>query len=152
MTPFLDAPLRRKGKALRSGNPLPLGSLTFSPMVHLDLRTRLCALPREEQKLIGSLMALLLQDPHKAREREWVAEQVTQLFLLTHKEAIEAHQDQSSALAFIESEVRKKAPVWVELTFALFHQTAQDLTPLLKDGLSRGDALAHAMTYFCPAT
>ncbi|MDB2577227.1 hypothetical protein N9Z54_08525 [Planctomycetota bacterium] len=112
-----------------------------------ELRAELAGFDETRKKVIGGMLAIMFQSPEKARDRGWLAEQFTQVALLTGQfEAVEhAHEGVEVAQAWIRSNID---PV-LNACFALFIIVAEDVQgdEAAKE-LTTSDAMLRALAYF----
>jgi len=112
-----------------------------------ELRAELAGFDETRKKVAGGMLALMFQSPEKARDREWLAEQFTQVALLTGQfEDVEhAHEGLEVAQGWIRSNID---PV-LNACFALFVIVAEDVQGDEEaDELTTSDAMLRALAYF----
>ena len=115
------------------------------------LRASLTALDDPARKVIGGLVALMIQHPGQVKDPEWMAEQLTQLVLLVRQPELEDLPDAAAGLAIVQAELQASGDEWMRLAFGVFTATAEDLASQVGEGLSRSQALAHALGYLMEA-
>ena len=108
-----------------------------------ELRLQLAAFDERQQKIIAGLLSVMIQNPKRVREREWISEQLTQVTLLAggFSELGEAHENLQEVQAFLQGNINQL----LNASFALFAQVASDMAK--RDDFSADDALAQGMTY-----
>ncbi len=112
-----------------------------------ELRAELAGFDDTRKKVVGGMLALMFQSPEKARDRDWLAEQFTQVSLLTGQfEDIEhAHEGVEVAQGWIRENID---PV-LNACFALFVLVAEDVQQdEAAAELTTSDAMLRALSYF----
>jgi hypothetical protein len=102
------------------------------------LRRRLAALDARQRKIVGGVLAVMIENPERVREREWISEQFTQVVLLAC-----GFEDVGSVQAY----AREQIDLLLSACYELFTVTAEDLAPRVREGVTREEALAHALDY-----
>jgi hypothetical protein len=111
------------------------------------LRADLASLDEDARKVVGGLVAVMIQSPERVKDREWMGEQLTQVLLLAWRDQLEALPDAGSGMEVVHRELAARGEEWTRLAFRVFTATAEDLTPRLADGVTREQALVHAMGF-----
>jgi len=111
----------------------------------VEVRAALAELGQRERKIVGGLVVVLMQHPDRARDREWVSEQLVHLTLYAGEfdastgpeavQALEAYLADHSARLF-------------EAGYLLFRRVGADLQPRMEEGFTLEDAMHAAMAYF----
>jgi hypothetical protein len=109
------------------------------------LRATLTRLDERQRKIVGGVIAIMVENPERVREREWIAEQFTQVALLAcgFEDVAGAQQGGELLQAYVQENV---GPL-LNACYELFQVVGDDLAPRLSAGLSRQDAVAHALSY-----
>lgn len=104
-------------------------------MAHFDAR---------QQKIVASLLAVMMKNPTRVREREWISEQLTELTLLAGDfdatsplEGVQAVQDYLQA----------NSEELVCATFLLFQRVGLDMSSRVEEGFTLADALECGLGY-----
>lgn len=126
---------------------VPAGPNPMNIPTRDELRAELAGFDETRKKVVGGMLALMFQSPEKARDRDWLAEQFTQVSLLTGQfEDVEhAHEGLEVAQGWIRSNID---PV-LNACFALFVLVAEDVQQ--EDAaaeLTTADAMLRALAYF----
>jgi len=110
-----------------------------------ELRERLRALDARQRKIIGGVLAVMIENPERVREREWITEQFTQVVLLACDfEDVGSVQE---GVDRIREYATEQLDPLLSACYQLFTTTAEDLAPRLATGVTREEALAHALDY-----
>jgi len=108
------------------------------------LRATLARLDGRQRKIVGGVIAIMIENPERVREREWIAEQFTQVALLACGfEDVGGVQEGGGLLQVY---VRENIDPLLNACYELFRRVGTDLAP--RAGLSRQEAVAHALSYF----
>lgn len=118
-----------------------------SPPDRSILRADLAKLDGDARKVVGGLVAVMIQAPESVKDREWMGEQLTQVLLLVRQDQLEALPDAGSGMEVVHRELAARGEEWTRLAFRVFTATAEDLAPRLADGVTREQALVHAMGF-----
>lgn len=121
-------------------------------MTHPDpraaLRAKLAGFDQRQKKIVGGILAVMIENPDAVRNREWISEQLAQLALLSAD--FEHLEDVTQGVAEVQAYVQANADSILSACFQLFQFTAEDMAPRVSEGITRADALAHALGYFDP--
>lgn len=112
-----------------------------------EVRERLASLDARSQKVVAGLVTVMMRHPARVREREWMAEQLAGVALLTGD--VEGDSAQAATDALREW-LRPRADGLLEAAFLLFGRAGLDLAPRAGT-FTPEEALAHALGYL-PAT
>lgn len=116
-----------------------------SPDPRPELRATLAGFDERRKKIVGALVALMIQTPERVRDREWLAEQLTHVTLYAGGFDDVASVDEG--VQRVQAFLRENAAELLEASYRLFGVTAEDLEPRLAEGLTKEQALAHALDY-----
>lgn len=111
-----------------------------------ELKTTLAGFDERQKKVIGGMLAVMIEHPNSVQDREWISEQLTQITLLTAD--FEHLEDVMQGVTEVQAYLRAHAEVFISVCFQLFQFTAEDLAPRVARGITREEALAHALGYF----
>ncbi len=122
----------------KSPSPLP------SPA---ELRAELAALSHDARKIVGGLVVVMMREPGRVREREWLLETYTLL-------AAEALGLGDAEVERLEAFVRSERDATLNAAFGLFLRVAADLEGLGANPgappATLGQATVVALSYFEP--
>jgi len=104
------------------------------------LRAELARLSQEARKVVGGLVVVMMREPERVREREWVLENYTLL-------ASDALGLDDAAVAELQEFVRAERDGVLNATMRLFLRVAQDLEGLGGEP-TLGQATMVALSYF----
>ncbi len=115
-----------------------------------ELRDTLAALDERQKKIVGGVSAIMIENPDRVREREWIVEQFTQVVLLAGDfEDVSSVQEGHDR---VQAYVRDNIDPLLNASYRLFQCVAQDLAGSGDEGMSRAQALAHAMGHLLGTT
>jgi len=121
-------------------------------MTHIDpraaLRTTLAGFDERQQKIVGGVIAVMIENSDRVKEREWITEQFTQIVMLSGD--LEQVERVDQGIDAVQAYVQTNIDPILSACYRLFQIVAEDLAPRAKEGLSREDAVAHALGYFVP--
>jgi len=109
------------------------------------LRASLSDLDERQRKIVGGVIAIMIENSARVRDREWVAEKFTQVVLLS-----EEHEDASGApevMARVQAYARANVDALLNACFSLFHCVAEDMESRGEAGFTREEAVLHALSY-----
>jgi hypothetical protein len=112
-----------------------------------ELRATLTEFDETQTKVAGGVLAVMVGEPTKVQDREWMSEQFTQVALLTgqFEEVEHAHEGLEVAQRWIQANI---SPI-LNACFALFVHTADDMRQQHGEGeFSASDAMIQALGYF----
>jgi hypothetical protein len=112
------------------------------------VRRALAVFDARQQKIVAGLLAVMMRAPHRVREREWMAEQLTQVTLLAGE--FEADTP-AAAVQAVEDFLREHAHELVSAALLLFQRVGLDLAPRAAAGFPFEEALGLGLAYFPPA-
>lgn len=115
--------------------------------VRTDLRATLAHFDERRKKIVGGVLAVMIENPGRIREREWIAEQFTQVVLLAS--GLEDVDDAQDGLAQIQTYARENIAPILNACYRLFQVVAEDLAASAgEEGFTREDAMVRALEYF----
>ena len=112
-----------------------------------QLRATLAHFDDVQTKAAGGVLAVMFGEPTRVQDREWMAEQFTQVALLTGQfdEVEHAHEGLEIAQRWIQANI---SPV-LNACYALFVHVAEDMHQQHGEGaFSASDAMIRALGYF----
>jgi hypothetical protein len=108
------------------------------------VRSALAGLDARGQKIVVGLLTVMVKSPDRVREREWIAEQLAQVTLLTGE--VEADSAQATVAA-VQDFLGERSADLLNATYLLFQRVGLDLAPRAAEGFGFEEALASALTY-----
>jgi len=92
-----------------------------------DVRALVRPLDQLDRKVLGGLLALLMTEPARIRDREWVAQQFVQLAVVAH--GFDGGEDAVSSddVELVQLYAERRMPAILPAMFALFVRVADDL-------------------------
>jgi hypothetical protein len=116
------------------------------------VRRALAAFDARHQKIVAGLLAAMMRAPQRVREREWMAEQLTQVTILAGE--FEADTP-ATAVRAVEDFLREHAHELVSAALLLFQRVGLDIAldpaPRAAAGFTFEEALGRGLAYFPPA-
>jgi len=109
-----------------------------------EVRCALAAFDAREQRIVAGLLALMIREPQRVREREWIAERLTEVTLLAGE--FEADSPQA-AVSAVQAFLQDRAGALLPATFLLFQRVGLDLAPRAAGGFSFEEALRCGLEY-----
>lgn len=109
-----------------------------------DVRRALAPLDVRQQKIVAGLLALVMREPARVREREWMAERLTQVTLLAGE--FEADTP-AEGVRVVQEYLRLQAETLLNATLLLFQRVGLDLAPRAAAGFSFEEALRVGLDY-----
>jgi len=110
------------------------------------LRATLASFDERQKKIVGGVIAVMIENSGRVKEREWITEQFTQIAMLSSD--LEQVESVDRGVDVIQVYVRTNIDPILSACYRLFQVVAEDLAPRASEGLSREDAVAHALGYF----
>ena len=110
-----------------------------------ELRNTLAAFDDRRKKIVGGMIAIMIENPDQVRNREWIAEQFTQVTILACD--FEDVASTSEGVERVQRYVQENIQTVLTACFQLFGFVGEDLSSRVKEGLTREEALAHALGY-----
>tara|TARA_R110002126_G_scaffold22899_5_gene81207 strand:- start:4553 stop:4915 length:363 start_codon:yes stop_codon:yes gene_type:complete len=108
------------------------------------VRADLARLDTRQQKIAVGLFGVLVSEPTRARDKEWVSEQLTQLTVLSEDDAPD---DPQAAVQAVQVYLEDHANLLLEATFLLFQRVGADLAPKSARGFTFDQAMQLALGY-----
>jgi len=113
------------------------------------LRATLATFDDRRKKIVGGVIVVMIENPERVKQREWISEQFTEIVLLTGDYERTGSVDEG--VAHVGDYVRENIDAVLNACYLLFQLTAEDLAPKLEQGVTREQAVTHAMTYMVAA-
>ncbi len=110
------------------------------------LRTTLSAFDERQKKIVGGMISVMIQNPERVREREWIVEQFTHLTLLAGD--FEEVDSVDHGMTVVQEYVRDHIDALMNASFELFGQVARDMKELPEEERDKERAVAQALSYF----
>lgn len=108
------------------------------------LRRDLSALDERQQKIVGAMMAILFKNPARVRDREWLAEQFTEVTLLAG--GFEADTSADDVVELVREDVCANIRPLLDACIRLFQCVGDDLATRARP--THEDAMLQALSYF----
>ena len=109
-----------------------------------DTRATLARLDDRGRKIAIGIFSFMVQEPQRVKDREWMAQKLTEVTLLAGGQGVDAPAD---AVQAVQEEVREHAPALLAAALTLFQRVGLDLADRAAAGFTFEDALATALTY-----
>lgn len=115
-----------------------------------DVRATLGGLDEQRQKIVIGMLSVMINDPQRVREREWMAERLTELTLLTGEFEADTPQDGVQA---VEAYLLEHSGDLLRGSLLLFQRVSLDLAPRAETGgFTFEDAVQTGLAYMPGAT
>jgi hypothetical protein len=113
------------------------------------LRATLAAFDPRQQKIVGGVVAVMIENPERVRDREWMVEQYTHivLFACDFEDVAGVQEGTERVQAYARDNIH---PI-LNACYQLFQCVGDDLAPRVAEGITREEAVGHALGYFAPA-
>ena len=108
------------------------------------VRADLAQLDTRQQKIAVGLFGVLVSDPTRARDKEWVSEQLTQLTVLSEDADTE---DPQAAVQALQTYLGMHADRLIEASLLLFQRVGADLASKAEQGFTFDEAMKIALGY-----
>lgn len=112
-----------------------------------QVRRTLSALDARRQKIAVGLFALMIRAPERAREREWISEQLASVTVLAGEFEADTPHD---AVRAVQEYLAQHADELLRCAYLLFQRVGLDLAPRASEGLTHEDALRAGLGYLAP--
>ena len=110
-----------------------------------ELRNTLAAFDDRRKKIVGGMIAIMIENPDQVRDREWIAEQFTHVTILACD--FEDVASTTEGVERVQAYVQQNIQPILTACFQLFGVVGEDLSARASEGLTREEALAHALSY-----
>ena len=109
-----------------------------------DVRAALAGLDETQQKIVVGLLAAMIREPGQVREREWIAEQLTEFALVAGGFQADSAADSVEALQVY---LRANADTLLSSAYLLFQRVGLDLAARVDEGFSFEEAMELGVAY-----
>jgi len=117
----------------------------MNPETPIDVRRTLANLDTRCQKIVGGLLAVMIKNPTRVQEREWMSEQLTELTLLAGDiDANAAHE----AVELVQTFLQANSETLLRAAFLLFQRVGLDMAERVESGFTFEDAMECGLAYF----
>lgn len=116
----------------------------IEPATPEDVRQRLSRLDGRDQKIVAGLLGVMMQNAARVRDREWVAQQLTEMTILAGD--FEA-DNPAAGVQVVQDFLRQNAARLIEASFLLFQRVSLDLAPRAAEGFTFDEALRCGLSY-----
>ena len=93
------------------------------------------------------LFALMIREPARAREREWVSEQLTRVAVMAGDFPADTPM---AGVDAVRAYLRERAESLLRHAYLLFLRVGLDLAPRAAEGFDYEDAMGAALVYLAP--
>jgi len=116
-----------------------------------DVRAALAKFDNRHQKIVIGMLTMMVRDPKRVREPEWISERLTEVTLLAGDfEADSPHEGVRAVQEFLAG----SSVELLRASYMLFQRVGLDLAPHAAEGFTLEDALRCGLSYvpgFAPA-
>ena len=116
----------------------------MQPPTPEDVRRTLEDFDASSQKIVAGMLTVMIRDPERVRDREWVSEQLAQMTLLAG--GFEADSPEAGVRA-VESYLKANAERLLRASLLLFQRVGLDLAPRAEAGLTFEEAIECGLSY-----
>lgn len=109
-----------------------------------DVRRSLAALDVARQKIVAGMLAVMIREPARVRDREWMAERLTEM--VVHGAGLEADSPGDGVRA-VQEYLHVHAGELLAASLLLFQRVGLDLAPRAAEGFELEDALRLGLAY-----
>ncbi len=109
-----------------------------------SVREALSSFDARHQKIVAGLLGVMIQNPTRVREREWVSQQLTEMAVLACE--VEADSAQET-IAAVQEFLGANADELLKASFLLFQRVALDLQDRAEEGFSFDEAVRTGLEY-----
>lgn len=110
-----------------------------------SLRRTLSAFDERQRKIVGGVIAVMIEHSARVRDREWVAEKFTQVVLLSAES--EDASGTEEMMERVREYARENVDAILNACYLLFQYTAEDMESRGEGGFTREEAVLHALSY-----
>ncbi len=118
--------------------------MTARPPTPESVRRALAALDTRKQKIVSGLIAIMIQNTARVRDREWICEQLAEVALLAGEFEADTLAD---AVQAVKTFLETHAEELLTASYLLFQRVGLDLAPRAKAGFTYEDAMRSALEY-----
>jgi len=109
-----------------------------------DVRRALAEFDATSQKIVAGMLTVMIREPERVRDREWVSEQLAQMTLLAGE--FEADSPEAGVRA-VEAFLKVNAEKLLRAALLLFQRVGLDLAPRVSAGLTFEEAIECGLAY-----
>jgi hypothetical protein len=110
-----------------------------------ELRATLASFDERQKKIVGAMIVVMIESPERVKKREWVSQQFTEVVLLTGD--YKGAESVDEGVSLVQAYARENIDAILNASYLLFQLTAEDLASKLDQGVTREQAVTHAMGY-----
>jgi hypothetical protein len=124
--------------------PAPDPSEGFASTEPEAVRRALAPLDPRSQKVVAGLFGVLIRDPERVRDREWLAQRLAEVTVLAGEFPADTPQEGVRA---VQEWLQEHAATVLRATLLLFERVGADLAPRVAEGFTFEEAVALALSY-----
>jgi hypothetical protein len=113
-----------------------------------DVRSALASLDAQQQKIVAGMLTVMIKEPKRVQDREWMALQLTELTLLAGEFAADTPD---AGVRAVQDYLEANSVELLRASFLLFQRVALDLEPRVSAGFTFEEALRSGLEYMPPA-
>lgn len=122
-----------------------LGGVNFPPTPD-DVRALVAELDDRDRKVVGGLVTLMIAEPTRVRDHDWLAERFVHVAVLAHESPVDEERATTEDVETVQAYAKARMPSILNTAFALFFRTAEELK-LLGESYTIDDARNIIATY-----
>lgn len=108
-----------------------------------EVRQQIRPLDELDRKVLGGMVALLMREPHRLRDREWVAQQFVQVAVVAHGFQGEGDEASTDDVERVRLYANLRMAAILDAALALFVRVAEDLRSTQGATLEMARGLVH---------
>ncbi len=109
-----------------------------------EVRQALANFDARQQKIVAGMLTVMMREPTQVREREWIAEQLTQMTLLAGDFEVDTPHEGVQA---VQDYLATHANELLQASYLLFQRVGLDFAPRVSEGFTFDEALARGLEY-----
>ena len=97
-----------------------------------------------DEKIVAGMVGVMMQNPTRVKEREWMAQQLTEITVLAGDFEADSTTD---GVRVVQEFLQSNAARLLESAFLLFQRIGLDMAPKAEEGFTFDDAMRAGLTY-----
>ncbi len=109
-----------------------------------EVRSALVDFDARHEKIVAGMLTVMIKNPNRVRDREWMAEQLTELTLLASEFEVKSTPD---GVRVIQDFLQRHSEELLRASFLLFQRVGLDLAPRAAEGFTFEEAMECGLQY-----